>query len=114
MDENTKKKVDETWKELADKEKNVNNAGQGEAEAEIPPADFSSFITSLSVQALMSLGEIENPFTKKKEKDLNQARYIIDTIDMMKEKTKGNLDSEEENLLSTILYELKMKFAQLA
>lgn len=72
--------------------------------------NFSLFISSLSMQALIFLGEIENPLTHKTEKNLDQARYIIDTIAMLKEKTKGNLDAQESNVIDNILYELRMKY----
>lgn len=109
MEENLNKKVDESWKETAEKEKNEEIKDLGN---EIPPANFYNFVTSLSIQALMFLGELENPITNKKEKDLGQASYLIDTLSMLKEKTKGNLTTEEQNLIDSALYELKMKFVE--
>ena len=76
--------------------------------------DFSIFITGLSMQALISLGEIPNPLdNNKKDKNLNQAKYMIDTLDMIKEKTKGNLNQTEERLLDGVLYELRIKYLEL-
>lgn len=77
-----------------------------------PPleANFGLFLSGLGMEALISMGEIENPFTKKKQTDLIQAKYIIDTIQMLKEKTGGNLDKEEAGLLDGLLYQLRMKF----
>ncbi|MFH1868710.1 MAG: DUF1844 domain-containing protein [Candidatus Omnitrophota bacterium] len=76
--------------------------------------DFSIFVTGLSMQTLVSMGEIPNPLNdNKKEKNLDQARYMIDTLDMIKEKTKGNLKPDEEKLLEGILYELRMKYLDL-
>jgi hypothetical protein len=72
--------------------------------------DFSLFISSLSMQALILLGEIDSPFTHKKEENLDQAKYVIDTIAMLKDKTKGNLSGEELNFIDNILYELRMKY----
>ena len=72
--------------------------------------NFSLFVSSLSMQTLIFLGEIDNPITHKKEENLGQAKYIIDTLDMMKEKTKGNLTANEANLVDNVLYELRMKY----
>ncbi|MCM8766079.1 MAG: DUF1844 domain-containing protein [Candidatus Omnitrophica bacterium] len=70
-------------------------------------ADFKFFLTSLGMQALASLGEIENPLTGKKEENLNQAKFFIDLLGIIKEKTKNNLDKEEESLLDNLLYQLR-------
>ncbi len=72
--------------------------------------DFSIFVSSLSMQTLIFLGEIDNPLTHKKEENLDQAKYIIDTLAMLKEKTKGNLTANEANLIDNVLYELRMKY----
>lgn len=72
--------------------------------------NFSMFVSSLSMQTLIFLGEIDNPITHKKEENLNQAKYIIDTLVMLKEKTKGNLTANEANLIDNVLYELRMKY----
>ena len=74
----------------------------------IPPKpDFSFFITTLSLQASIALGQIPNPSTNKTEEDLTQAKFLIDTLDMFTDKTKGNLGEEESKLLENFLYELK-------
>jgi len=74
--------------------------------------DFSMFITGLSMQALISLGEIPHPVSNKKEPNLNQAKYMIDTLGMIKEKTKGNLKPDEEKVLEGMLYNLRMKYLE--
>jgi len=76
--------------------------------------DFSVFVTGLSMQALVSLGEIPNPMTNSKETNLPQAKYMIDTVEMIKEKTKGNLTNPEAKLLEDILYQLRMKYVELS
>jgi hypothetical protein len=74
----------------------------------IPPvADFKFFISTLSLQASIFLGQIPNPVTQKSEEDLPQAKFIIDTLGMLQGKTKGNLDAQEAELLETLLYELR-------
>ena len=82
----------------------------GPEEQSLPPADFSTFILSLSTSALMHLGEIENPETKKKEVNRTLARHTIDILAMLEEKTKGNLTEAESALIENILYDLRMKF----
>ena len=99
------KKNDESWKEAVEKEKETLK----KEERLIPPdPDFKFFITTLSLQASIALGQIPNPATNKTEEDLTQAKFLIDTLGMLKEKTKGNLDQEETNLLENLLYELRM------
>lgn len=74
----------------------------------VPPTpDFKFFVTTLSLQATIFLGQIPNPATQKTEEDLPQAKFIIDTLGMLKEKTKGNLDKGEADLLENLLYELR-------
>ncbi|MDO9464032.1 MAG: DUF1844 domain-containing protein [bacterium] len=101
------KKEDKDWKEkvVEDKKKE---------EFKMPPLEvnFMMFITSLSMQAMMSLGLYPNPITKKEEKNLGVSKYTIDTITMIQEKTKGNLTSEESRLIDNILYDLRMKYIE--
>ncbi len=101
-----RKKVDESWKEAVEKEM---KAGQGGPEAPIE-ASFQLFVTGLMMEALIALGEVENPISKKKESLPAHAKFIIDILVMLKEKTKGNLASDESNMLEAILYELRMKY----
>ena len=84
--------------------------GEKGAEAKNPEPNFSIFVSSLSMQALIFLGEIDNPMTHKKDENIDQAKYIIDTLAMFKEKTKGNLAANEADLIDNVLYELRMKY----
>lgn len=72
-----------------------------------PVPDFKFFITTLSLQTTIFLGQIPNPATQKIEEDLTQAKFIIDTLGMLQEKTKGNLTPEEGDLLENLLYQLR-------
>ena len=77
----------------------------------IPPnPDFSFFVTTISLQATISLGQIPNPATSKTEEDLVQAKFLIDTLGMLQEKTKGNLSADESRLLDNILFELRAAY----
>jgi len=105
--EEIKKNVDESWKQQAEKEKEVLKDSKGFI---LPEADFSFFITTLALQATIFLGTIPNPATNKKEEDLPQAKFIIDTLGMLKEKTINNLKDEEVKLLENVLYELRTQY----
>lgn len=78
----------------------------------IPPLDITSLLVPFYTQALVKLGEINDPLSGKAEIDLEYARRLIDLIDLFKEKTKGNLTGEEENFLDNILYQLKKTFVE--
>ena len=69
-----------------------------------------SLIYSLSATAMHQLGKVSNPVTSKTEKDLDQARMSIDIIEMLNEKTKGNLTPEEEKLISSTLASLQLNY----
>jgi hypothetical protein len=75
-----------------------------------PPIDFPSYILSYYTQGLVLLGEVPNPYTNKKEEDVEAAQHTVDILSMLQQKTKGNLSKDEEQLLDTVLYELRMKF----
>ena len=81
-----------------------------EPEASSPPIDFPSYLLSYYTQGLVLLGEVPNPYTNKKEEDLESARNIIDILTMLEQKTKGNLSKDEGQLLESVLYELRIKF----
>ena len=73
---------------------------------QLPPPSFSSFIVSLATSAMSALGE--GP--EGGETDLAVARHSIDLLGMLADKTKGNLDDEEQKLLETLLFETRTRF----
>jgi hypothetical protein len=83
-----------------------------EQQTALPEINFSTFIISLSTQALMHLGEIANPLTGKVEPDGPVAKQMIDIIGMLREKTRGNLNSGEDRLIEDILFDLRMKYVE--
>ncbi len=83
-----------------------------EGKCVMPEVTFSSFILSLNTSALYHLGEIGDPQTGRKTVDLDLAKNAIDTLALLKEKTRGNLSSDEGELLTRVVYELKMRFVQ--
>jgi len=102
-----RKKVDESWKQSVEKEK---QAPKSSGEFEPPEPDFKFFITTLTLQASIALGQMANPATGKTEQDSTQAKFLIDTLGMLQEKTKGNLTQEETDLLENLLYELRVAY----
>ena len=108
MSEETKKKVDQDWKDQVNKEQ---LAAQDKDETYQQPT-FSIFLSSLGMQAMIAMGKIENPVTKKNEKNYDQARFLIDTLEIIEEKTKGNLTPEENTVLSEYLFNLRMVYVE--
>jgi len=78
----------------------------------LPDINFSTFVISLSTQALMHLGEITNPISGKIDPDVPAAKQMIDMLAMIKEKTSGNLNANEERLTQDILFDLRMKYVE--
>ncbi len=74
------------------------------------PIDFPSYILTYYTQGLVLLGEVPNPYTNKTEENLEGARHTVDILGMLKEKTRGNLAPEEDKLLESVLYELRIKY----
>ena len=71
---------------------------------------FYSLIYSFQMQTWMSLGKIKNPVSDKIEKDMDAAQMTIDIIDMIKEKTKNNLNEQESKFIDQVLADLKLNF----
>jgi hypothetical protein len=76
----------------------------------LPPVDFGTFVLSLGSSAIMHLGEFQHPDSGKVEKDLAMAKHTIDILSMLEEKTKGNLNPQEAQLLESLLYDLRLRF----
>ncbi|MBU4284053.1 MAG: DUF1844 domain-containing protein [Nanoarchaeota archaeon] len=71
---------------------------------------FVQLIFSLKTSAIMQLGKIANPLTGKIERNLNEAKYTIDMLNMLKEKTKNNLAPDEEKIINDAIFELQMNY----
>ena len=76
----------------------------------LPVASFTTFLQGLAGQCLIALGVLPNPATGEKGADLEQAKYSIDLMQIIEEKTKGNLTDEEQKLLGGLLYDLRMRY----
>jgi hypothetical protein len=71
---------------------------------------FAQLVMVFHAAALQQMGKVKNPLTDKVERDLAAAQSSIDILDMLKEKTKGNLTAEEERMLKDVLMELKLNY----
>ena len=79
-----------------------------------PELTFAAFLWSLSEQALAALGEVPDPSSGTVSRDLLLAQQMIDIISMLRDKTRGNLDAQEQAMLKEILSGLQMKYVELA
>lgn len=86
-----------------------NSQKSAKSEPDIPMT-FQTLVFSLSTTAMFQLGLLSNPETGKQEKNLPAAKQTIDILQVLQEKTKGNLTSEESQLLEASLYDLKMTY----
>ena len=83
--------------------------------ADLPdePVNFSTFVLGLSTQALLHLGEIPDPMSRAVQRDLAAAKHVIDILAILREKTRSNLEPDEEQLLDSMLYDLRMRYVEL-
>jgi len=117
--------VDEDWKSQAQREKEI-LAAQEAAEKRksegpkprgpLPKGDFAALVSMLVTQALYALGflQVEGREEEKKEPDLHIAKYNIDMLETLEEKTKGNLTKAEAAILKNTLSEIRMAYVKAA
>ncbi|MEY4617754.1 MAG: hypothetical protein RJB66_2714 [Pseudomonadota bacterium] len=77
-------------------------------------ASFSVLVTSIASSAAISLGIAPNPSTGKTEPDRAMAKFNIDLLTILKDKTKNNLSEEEQNLINFLVQDLHLKFVQMS
>jgi hypothetical protein len=113
--------IDEDWKTQAQAEKQRlqeelerKQSQPGPDEGHLPPASFPMLVTTLATQALLFLGQMPHPVTGKAEVHLEEAKHFIDMLQMLQEKTQGNLTPEEGQMLEQILHELRMAFVAIS
>lgn len=86
--------------------------GTDDGQFPLPQINFSTFVISLNASALVHLGQLEDPASGTKSKNLPMAKQTIDILSMLAEKTKGNLLVDEENILKNILYDLRINYVR--
>ena len=80
----------------------------------LPGGDFRLFIQKLGYQALIGLGVLENPLTKTRDANLDQARMVINDLMMLRDRTQGNLKDGEEEHLERVIGDLQRHFVELS
>ncbi len=80
----------------------------------LPPLDFASVVFPFYSQALIKLGSMEDPIKGGNDVDVEYAKRLIDILDLLKDRTKGNLKLEESDFLESCLIQLKMHYMQKA
>jgi hypothetical protein len=83
-----------------------------EARMERDEALFVNLVMIFKSAAMQQMGKVADPLTGKVERNMEQARFSIDTLAMLKDKTKGNLATDLERLLDSVLLELRMNFVE--
>ncbi len=119
IDEDWKSKV-EAEKESAAKAKSAPDVASTKEESSdatdppMPPASFEMLLTTLATEALMALGQVPHPITGKVEVKRNQAKFLIDTVDVLRQKTAGNLSNSEQQVIDSLLHQMRLVFVQTA
>lgn len=89
-------------------------AGPARPGPSLPDIDFSTFVLSLGTTALYQLGLVPEPGSgEPAPPDMLSAKQTVDTLEMLRAKTRGNLDEDERKLIDSLLYELRMRFVEL-
>ncbi|MGD0785676.1 MAG: DUF1844 domain-containing protein [Sedimentisphaerales bacterium] len=113
--------IDEDWKNKAQKEKEISKdkvpqepAGKQGAPQHLPKGDFGTLVSLLATQAFFALGLIGDENDKTPKKDLPLAKFQIDMLESLEEKTKGNLTENEKQFLQGALSQLRISFVNSA
>lgn len=104
--------IEKQTEETARNEQPQKEAEPRRSSTPLPEVNFSTLIMSLSSSALLHMGEIPDPQTGSKSADFPLAKHTIDTIGMLRDKTKGNLDDEEQRFLDSMLADLRWRFVK--
>ena len=88
--------------------------GSSATPSDLPAVDFTTFVLSLSHSALLHLGDAPHPEHGESAVDLPMARQTIDLLALLQEKTHGNLTGAEEQVLTQSLYDLRLRFVEVA
>jgi len=115
-DDNSGKRIDEEWKRKAHEEKQrAAMQDDDDYPSGAPPEPCFAFLVSgLVTQALIGLGQMPHPLTKKQQTSMEEAKFAIDTLQMLQDKTKGNLTDDEKRYLDSVLYDLRLRFLDTA
>ncbi len=111
--EDSASKEESTQTESGDQAQEQQAADEGSS-IPLPEANLMTLMFSLYTHIQISLGVVPDPMTQQIMKDLPQAKYNVDLLGMLKEKTQGNLTKEEEQALEQMLYEARMAYVTIS
>jgi hypothetical protein len=121
--------IDEDWKSQVEAERaeaakvkpaaTETSAATGKDESEttdppMPAASFELLLTTLATEALVALGQVPHPVTGKTQVQRNQAKFLIDTVDLLRQKTAGNLTTSEKQVIDSLLHQMRLVFVATA
>lgn len=109
MTEEEFQQVDQKWHAQYDTEKNEAIANK----VDFREANFTLFVSTMAMQAMIAMGKLDNPSGLESSPNLEQARFMIDTITVVAEKTANNLSEEEEKFLAETIYHLRTNYLEL-
>jgi hypothetical protein len=116
--------IDEDWKSQVQAEKEAakqqpasspqaSGGAPRPGDFQMPPASLEMLVTTLVTEAMISLGQVPHPHTGEVTFQPLQAKYLIDTVDMLREKTKGNVTPDETELMEQLLHQLRLAYVHL-
>ncbi len=116
MEKEVTTEIDEEQKDKTKQEEKVFKREKAPSEEEkasiIPEVNFVNLISSFYTNAMISLGVLKDPTDTIKEANIDIAKHMIDTISLIEEKTRGNLNNDEEKFISDMLYNLRMIYVE--
>ncbi len=98
----------------ADREAEADDLKKSLLNQEIPPANFYALVTTFQIPAMQFLGELKDPSTDEVEVHPSLAKYYIDCLAILDEKTRGNLSEEESKILDNVLMQLRLSYVKAA
>ena len=106
--------VDSDWKDEArrEKERLAEQETEEAAAGPLPGPTFLEIVNMIAMQAAVSISGLQHPSGETVPPDLAMAKHLIDLLEVLDTKTKGNLTDEEQKVLSSVLYEIRMRYVQ--
>lgn len=90
----------------------ADNEERKEKKEYLPPLEFGSLVMPFYIQALVKLGRVEDPIAQTTSENLELAKRLIDLLDLLRDRTKGNLEEDEEKLIEACVSQLKMAYVE--
>lgn len=112
--------VDDDWKTQAQKEKErlaqetEQKASAGAVPGPLPGPSFVEILNLIVMQAMVGLGLVAGPGGERIPPNLEMAKHYIDLLDVLEQKTQGNLSDDEKKLLDQVLYDLRLRYVEMA